>query len=64
MQKSTIVLSFVLGVVVTVLSYQVYINYNFQKLYNADHFTLGQVVQFLNDNIAKNQEATKTLPAK
>jgi hypothetical protein len=65
MQKSTIALSFIVGVLVTVLSYQVYVNYQFQRLYNADHLTLGQVVQFLNDNIAKNnQEAGTTAPTK
>ncbi len=52
--KQTIIFSFIVGVLVTVLSYQMYVNFEFQKTFNADHATLTQVVTFLNQQITKN----------
>lgn len=60
MQKSTIILSFIVGVLVTILSYQIYINYQFQKLYLEDHKALVEVVSFINENIIKNKDVAPT----
>ncbi len=53
--KQTIIFSFIIGVLVTILSYQMYINFQFQKVFNADHVTLSQVVQFINQQVQASQ---------
>lgn len=53
--KQTILFSFIIGVLVTVLSYQMYVNFEFQKAWNADHVELQQVVTFINQQIQASQ---------
>lgn len=53
--KQTIIFSFIVGILVTILNYQMYVNFEFRKAWNSDHATLEQVVTFLNQQIQANQ---------
>lgn len=59
MKKTTIAVSFLVGVFVAAFVYQVYVNWQFQKAFTGDHATLTQVVEFINKSIATNQPATE-----
>lgn len=48
--NKNIIIAFVSGVFVAGFAYQVYVNWQFHKIFNQDHETLSQVVKFLNEN--------------
>ncbi len=51
-----IVLAFVLGIVITVFTYQAVTVYQLRAQVANDHVTLTQVVDFLNQNIQQAQQ--------
>lgn len=57
--KKTAIISFLVGVLCAGFAYQVYVNYQFQKAFNADHLVLAQVVDYLNKAITSNQKPQK-----
>lgn len=50
--KNTII-GIAVGIFLACFVYQVYVNWEFQKAWNADHQTLSQVVQFLQQATSK-----------
>jgi len=53
-----ILAAFLLGVILTVFSYQAFTIYQLRALVANDHATLTQVVDFLNQNIQQAQKGT------
>lgn len=53
--NKTMIISFLVGVFALAFAYQIWINWEFQTIFNSDHMQLQEVVNFLNKSIQAQQ---------
>ena len=63
MRIYTLIFAFVIGIILTVFTYQAFTIYQLRSVVAADHADLGNVVNFLNQQIQAAQQANGKSPA-
>jgi Tfp pilus assembly protein PilE len=60
MKLYSIIIAFIIGVILTIFSYQAYTIYELRAVVADDHNTIQSVVNFLNTQIQASQNANKS----